>query len=183
MIPSLEGVVAIAAGNRTAYALLADGTLYAWGQNHAGQVGDGNSGDDVLSPVEVIAHNENGEPQTLTNIQNIAADGFVAMALDTQGQVWTWGLGSLGQLGQGYLEDGERDLENLANPSIINLTPQEFEEFAIHEIEVGAGGPAMALTIDGELLGWGWSFRGSMGLEGALDAWAYSSPLVLFSQP
>ncbi|MEM7609677.1 MAG: hypothetical protein AAF411_30390, partial [Myxococcota bacterium] len=53
--------------------------------------------------------------------------------------------------------------------------------FDVVEFEVGAGGPVLALTRAGNLFGWGWSFRGSLGLEGALDAWAYSSPLLVLA--
>jgi alpha-tubulin suppressor-like RCC1 family protein len=183
LIPGLEGVVAIAAGNRTGYALLADGTLRAWGQNHAGQVGNGQEGDDVPAPATVMTLDDQGQSVALGGVENIAADGFVAVALNDQGQMWTWGLGSLGQLGQGYLEDGERDLDSRAVASPVALTPEEVQEFATIEVEAGAGGPTLALTADSELLGWGWSFRGSMGLEGAIDAWAYSAPIILFSQP
>lgn len=182
-IESLQGVVEIAAGTRNGYALREDGTVWGWGQNHAGQVGAGDGGEDVLAPVQVMTRVQGDALVPLTGVVHLAADGFVAMALHEDGRVLMWGLGALGQLGQGNLSDGERDLGDRAWASPVALSAQELEEFVIQEIEVGAGGPAMALTASGDVLGWGWSFRGSMGLEGALDAWAYSVPIVLFSQP
>jgi alpha-tubulin suppressor-like RCC1 family protein len=55
--------------------------------------------------------------------------------------------------------------------------------FVIQEIEVGAGGPTLALSRDGNLFGWGWSFQGSLGLEGAINAWAYASPVLVMAAP
>ncbi|RTI04236.1 chromosome condensation regulator RCC1, partial [Thermus scotoductus] len=48
----LEGVVAVGAGDAHSLALLGDGTLFAWGDNRFGQLGDG-SREGRLRPVRV----------------------------------------------------------------------------------------------------------------------------------
>ncbi|MBX3744077.1 MAG: hypothetical protein KF833_02100 [Verrucomicrobiae bacterium] len=112
-------------------ALDADGTVWAWGSNSQGQLGDGTRTGRRL-PIRVL--NENGE-QPLRNIRAIAAasGGFPgpdsgseghSLALDSDGTVWAWGSNSNGQLGDGTTagrllpgrvldETGLRPLENI----------------------------------------------------------------------
>jgi hypothetical protein len=47
-------IVDVRAGGMHSVALDADGNVWAWGDNHAGQVGNGRSGS-VLAPVEVMS--------------------------------------------------------------------------------------------------------------------------------
>lgn len=182
VIPGVSNVIAVAAANTTVLALQSDGSVIAWGRNHAGQAGVGvGTPTQVLVPTPVRVLDGNGLEVPLTGIENIAADGFVSMAVTTDAQVYTWGLGGLGQLGQGYHDDATRDLDDRFVASPVAVEPGDEDVFDVIEIEVGAGGPALVLTTAGHLFGWGWSFRGSLGLEGAIDAWAYSAPLLVFA--
>lgn len=182
LIAGLEDVTAIASANTTAYALLADGTVVAWGRNHAGQAGIGvDTGEDVLIPTPMVTDDEDGTTAPLRDVVNVAGDGFVGLALTRSGQVYTCGLGSLGQLGQGALEDGNRDLTNRVHASEVFVADADRALFVVQEIEVGAGGPTLGLSRDGHLFGWGWSFRGSLGLDGAINAWAYSTPVLVLA--
>ena len=177
LVPGVGDAVSIAAANTTSYAQLEDGTMLAWGRNHAGQAGTGAvDGADVLSPTPVVLE----DLSALSGLDAIAGDGFVGVALTSEPRVLAWGQGSLGQLGQGYLEDGSRDLANRTFASPVAVDPRDESLFDVVEIEVGAGGPTMALTSEGNLFGWGWSFHGSLGLEGAIEAWAYSAPVLVF---
>ena len=181
-IPGLSDVVAVAAANTTAFALLADGSVRAWGRNHAGQVGSGDdSGDDVLAPSAVMTLDTDGTPTPLRDVVNIAGDGFVGMALDASGRVYTWGWGRLGQLGMGLLEDGERDLDNRLYASPVVVDSADASVFDIVEIEAGAGGPTLALSQAGHLFGWGWSFRGALGIAASINAGAYTTPVLVLA--
>src|SRR5207253_7607239 len=93
-VSGLGGVTAIAAGSLNALALKSDGTVWGWGYNYYGQVGNGQSGNNVLSPVRVGG---------LTGVVAIAAgnNGFTSYALKANGSVWAWGYDGLGQLGNG----------------------------------------------------------------------------------
>ncbi|MEM6292530.1 MAG: hypothetical protein AAGA54_14745 [Myxococcota bacterium] len=178
VVDGVEDVLQVAAANTTAFALLGNGTVLAWGRNHAGQAGVGDdSGDDVLAPTAVVV--ESGDP--LENVVSISGDGFVGMALTHDGTVYAWGLGALGQLGQGFLAGGERDLDNRVYASPVAVDRADARAFDILEIEGGAGGPSLAYSTDQHLFGWGWSFQGSLGLEGAINAWAYSAPVLVFA--
>lgn len=181
VIPDLDGVVALAAANTTALALRDDGTVAAWGRNHTGQAGVGDdSGDNVLVPTTILVEPSRGMFVPLADVENIAADGFVGLAVTTEGRVYAWGLGALGQLGQGVLKGGDRDLDSRVVASPLSVSSDDDDSFDVVEIEGGAGGPSMSLTRDGDLFGWGWSFRGSLGLDGAINAWAYSTPVLVF---
>lgn len=179
-IPGLENVVSIVSSNNTALALLADGTLKSWGRNHAGQAGIGAQSDHVLTPQTVLT----AEATPLTNVEQLAADGFVSVAVTRQGQVYTWGLGGLGQLAQGLLEvqpgetEAKRDLDNRAFATPIKLPAGTTLD--VREIEAGAGGPVFAWTHDKLIFGWGWSFQGSLGRKDFLNAWAYASPVKVY---
>ncbi|MCU0676154.1 MAG: hypothetical protein MUE69_25590 [Myxococcota bacterium] len=182
-VPSVSNAIAVAAANTTAYALLADGTVLAWGRNHAGQGGVASEATTVLAPTPVLRLAADGSASALGGVVGVAGDGFVGAALHSDGSVLAWGLGSLGQLGQGVLPDGARDLENRRAASPVAVSDADRALFVIQEIEVGAGGPTLALSRDGNLFGWGWSFQGSLGLEGAINAWAYSSPVLVMAAP
>lgn len=177
-VPNVHGV-SLAAANNNVYVLQADGGIVAWGQNNRGQVGNGTSEGPVLTPAVVLR----GVNTPLTGIESIAADGLVGMALDGTGKTFAWGLGNLGQLGQGYLDDGERDLDHRTFASEVVAPASAQSGFVGLEIEVGAGGPAFVWTTEGKLYGWGWSFQGSLGGGGALlNTWAYSAPFLVFPQ-
>jgi alpha-tubulin suppressor-like RCC1 family protein len=89
---ALTGVVAVAAGARYTVALKTNGTVWAWGDNSAGQIGDGTSGTNRLAPVQV---------EGLTGVVAIAAGGSHTVAMKGDGTVWVWGANSYGQLGDG----------------------------------------------------------------------------------
>jgi alpha-tubulin suppressor-like RCC1 family protein len=73
--------------------MLADGTIWAWGNDSAGQLGDGGTvSQDV--PEEITP------PQGVTYV-TLAAGGSTSYAIDTNGNTWAWGAGNSGQLGTG----------------------------------------------------------------------------------
>ena len=90
-VPGLSGVVQIAAGAASGYALKSDGTVWAWGYNHDGELGDGTTLD-RLFPSQVPG---------LTGISKIAAGQDVAYAIRPDGSVMAWGSNSHGLLGNG----------------------------------------------------------------------------------
>ena len=76
-------------------ALKSDGTVWAWGANDGGQLGD-NSLKDRPTPVQVKGLGGNG---VLIDIVAIAAGGQTSLALRADGTVWSWGVNDKGQLG------------------------------------------------------------------------------------
>jgi alpha-tubulin suppressor-like RCC1 family protein len=92
-VPNLDSVVAVAAGDGHILALKSDGTVWAWGYNPYGQLGDGTV-DDKAAPIRVSF-------PAGTQLVNVAAGFFHSMALDSSGNLWSWGANSLGELGTG----------------------------------------------------------------------------------
>jgi hypothetical protein len=86
-------VVAISAGATHAMALKSDGSVWAWGTNESGRLGDGTTAPRV-HPVSVMTASG-----PLTSVVAIAAGGMGGMALRQDGTVWAWGDNTFGQLG------------------------------------------------------------------------------------
>lgn len=87
-------VTAIAAGLDHSVAIIG-GSVYAWGYNYYGQLGNGatlGSYDPVRTLQTVIG---------LSDVETIIAGGYHCIAVDNAGVVWTWGRNAHGQLGDG----------------------------------------------------------------------------------
>jgi alpha-tubulin suppressor-like RCC1 family protein len=87
---TLTDIAAIAAGSDHCLAVSADGTLWAWGSNSSGQLGDGTS---MGSSTPVVVSN-------LSGVTSVAAGSAHSLALRS-GSVWAWGSNGFGQLGNG----------------------------------------------------------------------------------
>jgi alpha-tubulin suppressor-like RCC1 family protein len=128
---SLTSVTAVAAGSLHSLALKSDGTVWSWGYNLNGQVGNGNNTNQT-SPVQV-----SGITGTVTAI---AAGEHHSLAMTSDGKVWTWGLNSNGQLG-----DGSTTSRNTAG-QLTGLTV----------FSIGAGFThSLAVLWDGTVMAWG----------------------------
>jgi alpha-tubulin suppressor-like RCC1 family protein len=84
-------VINIAAGGNHSLAVLSDGTVWTWGSNSSGQLGNGTTNNTLL-PVKV-------ESEIISNIISTAAGYDHSVALQNDGSVLTWGANDQGQLG------------------------------------------------------------------------------------
>lgn len=94
-------VTAIAGGYDHTIALKSDGTVWAWGYNFYGQLGDGTS-TDKNTPVQVSG---------LTGVTAIASGNDHTIALKSDGTVWAWGFNGDGQLGDGTLTNSSTPVQ------------------------------------------------------------------------
>ncbi len=87
-VSGLSGVIAIASGTYHSVAMKADGSVYAWGWDAWGQLGDGTTGspDTVAVPQPVAG---------LSGVIAVSANAYASLALKTDGTVSAWGLGSM----------------------------------------------------------------------------------------
>jgi len=76
----------------TCVAIKTDGTLWTWGKNYQGQIGDNTSGTHRSSPVQTIASGTNWRQASFGQYNNI-------VAIKNDGTLWTWGSNTNGQLG------------------------------------------------------------------------------------
>ncbi|HYA26590.1 MAG TPA: hypothetical protein VEE82_01195 [Thermodesulfovibrionales bacterium] len=97
----------IGAGKYHSVALKSDGTVWTWGDNYYGQLGDGSSDLSSGAPVQVSG---------LAKITAITAGDFHTLALKSDGTVWTWGSNGNGQLGDGTTADSATPVQ------VIGLT-------------------------------------------------------------
>jgi alpha-tubulin suppressor-like RCC1 family protein len=138
-------VVAISAGAYHSLAVQRDGTVWAWGWNAFGQLGDGTT-TDRHAPVQVAR---------IAGVTAIAAGGFHSVALVTLGvltpTVWAWGWNGLGQLGDGTTTD--------------RLVPVPVATPPGGGIGAIAAGTyhSMMLFVDGSIGAWGWNAYGQLG--------------------
>jgi alpha-tubulin suppressor-like RCC1 family protein len=133
---------AVAAGGDHSLALSSTGTVYAWGANAYGQLGDGSTAS-VDAPVEVAT------PAGVT-FTAIAAGTGHSLALASDGQVYAWGFGASGQLGDGAKLD--------------SLTPVEVSiptGTTISSIAAG-GSHSLALSDAGLVFAWGSNVFGQL---------------------
>jgi len=87
----------------------ASGGAWCWGSNSYGQLGNGNAGSVTSSAIPVQVVTSAGGPG-LPNVAKVFVDnyeGFLACAIDTSTNVWCWGYGNYGALGNGYQDNSE----------------------------------------------------------------------------
>jgi len=118
-IPELSGVTAVSAGHRHSLALKADGTVWAWGYNDLGQIGDGTT-TNRPSPVQVGG---------LTGVVAVSAGTYHSLALKSDGTVVAWGDHSSGQLGTGTV------LYSTLPTAVPEVIPRP-------DLQIGSGAPA-----------------------------------------
>jgi hypothetical protein len=135
----LTDVIAIAGGRDMSYALRSDGTVWAWGLNDTGQLGDGTT-TMRTRPVRV---------GSLTNITAITGGRDHGLAVRSDGTVWGWGDNSQGEVGDGTLTN------RLAPVQVTGLTGA---------VEVAAGAyHSLARLSSGLLRSWGQNSNGQLG--------------------
>jgi len=164
-IDSLDNTVTeVAAGDYTSFAVKNDGSLWVWGSNQYGARGDGSSGGNLTSPVRVSLPNRVTTPSRRGK-HAVAVGVGVYAAIDTEGQVWTWGVNWNGRLGDGT-----------TNP---RYTPARVKKSASPNdyltgiISISAaGGTIAALDADGYVWTWGAGTNGVLG-NGLTDDSAY----------
>ncbi len=106
----------VSAGGGNSCALMGDQTVWCWGQNTSGQLGDGTI-KDAMVPVQVT-----GLPPAL----DVAPGHDHTCAIDTTNQVWCWGSNAFGELGNG-------------TTSVDSTAPVQAGTFAGLQVSAGDG--------------------------------------------
>ena len=134
--------IAITASGGHTCALRQTGTITCWGNNWAGQLGNGQSGDDADSsvPVEVLGIND---------ATQITASGRYTCALRQTGTITCWGNNEDGQLGNGTKTDSIVPVEVLGINDATQIT--------------ASGRHTCALRQTGTITCWGNNWAGQLG--------------------
>lgn len=138
-VGGISDVIAVAAGGQFSAVLKNDGTVWTWGSNQYGELGDGTNIDSYI-PVQVVA---------LTGIKAISGGWHHLLALKDDGSVWASGQNRYGTLGDGT------DIDRNVPVQAVGLT-------GVTAIATGYYSP-IALKNDGTVWGWGRNQDGQVG--------------------
>lgn len=154
-------VSTVACGDQHTLAVLSDGSLYAWGRNHKGQLGDGTT----TSRTDPVLINLG----TTAGIVDVAAGTAFSLVLLDTGFIMGTGQNDTGQLAVGDRTD------RLSFTRVYSLPVNE------KIVQIDAGGfHALALTESGRLLVFGDNAYGQIGGgTGLLTSWAYPLEMTL----
>jgi uncharacterized repeat protein (TIGR01451 family) len=138
-VPGIPQITAIATGLTFGVALAADKTVYTWGWNASGQLGDGST-------------TSRSSPAAVPNFSNavaIAASNSHTLAVKQDGSVWAWGSNYGGML---------------CDSTITNkLSPIPMDSLSGVKAAVAGGEFNLALKTDGTIFGCGYNYWGQLG--------------------
>jgi len=147
--------VPVAGGGWHALAVAADGSVWAWGANLSGSLGDGTF-DPSTTPIQVVGVGGTG---LFTDAVAVAGANEHSLALKSDGTVWGWGIGSSGELGDGMGADSSTPVQVVGEggigvlPDIVAISAEYYQSFA--------------LQSDGTVWAWGWNGEDQIGDIGA----------------
>ncbi|POM25853.1 Regulator of chromosome condensation (RCC1) repeat protein [Actinomadura rubteroloni] len=143
-VSGITNATAISAGSDGhALAVLADGTVKAWGSNSTGQLGDGTT-TNHSTPITVP-----GLTGVKTTWGAVAAGGGQSLAVLTSGTIKAWGSNSSGQLGDGTTTN--------------RTTPVSVSGITTGKQVAGGGFHSLAVLTDGSVKAWGLNGSGQLG--------------------
>jgi alpha-tubulin suppressor-like RCC1 family protein len=121
-VSALTGLTAIAAGGNHSLAMRGDGTVWAWGSNFAGELGNGTT-TNASTPVQVSAP---------SSVNAIAAGGIHSLAMRGDGTVWAWGDNSLGELGNGTTNSASTPVQVSGLAGVTAIAAGDLYSLAVH---------------------------------------------------
>jgi alpha-tubulin suppressor-like RCC1 family protein len=143
-IPNFDNVVYLSSGGNStsSIAIKSGGTLWAWGSNVGGQIGDSTQ-NSIFEPKQIFGVNK--------PLKAIISNRATSYAIDKDSAIWAWGSNFYGQLGLGITD------ARLTYPHKINHS-KKFVDIVAH------GPHTLALASDGSLWAWGINSSGQLGI-------------------
>jgi alpha-tubulin suppressor-like RCC1 family protein len=140
-----SGVTAIATGSSHTLALKSDGSVWAWGLNVNGQLGDGTM-TTRLTPVPVTSL---GPGSGVVAVAVSTGAGTHSLAVKSDGTLWAWGANANGQLGDGTTTNrlAPVAVSGLSGVAAVSAAPTR----------------TFAVKSDGTVWGWGLNNAGQLG--------------------
>lgn len=130
----------VTGGSYNVLALKSDNTLWGWGANPNGELGDGT----------YITRSTLSQIGTETNWLAISTGSHSTIAIKTDGTLWSWGLNSAGELGDGTTVKKNNPVQIGTDNDWLSVSVKGFTSFAIKN--------------NGTLWGWGQNNIGNVGL-------------------
>lgn len=138
----MEKVKSVSLGDFYSGAIKEDGSLWMWGDNGYGQLGDGTT-EEKHTPVKIME-----------NVKNVNLGVECSGAITEDGNLWMWGANGKGQLGDGTNEDKNTPVKFMENIKSVNL--------GAHDSGV--------IKEDGSLWMWGSNSHGMLGNGTIVDS-------------
>ena len=133
-IKIMENVAAVSLGAWHSAAITKDGSLYMWGENSDGQLGNGTT-------------NNLTRPQRIAvNVQSVELYGSYTTAISKDGGLYTWGYNLNGRLGNGTTTNSYTPIKIMSNV-----------------VSSAGGSHTIALKKDGTVYTWGTNVYGQLG--------------------
>ncbi|MEO6787402.1 MAG: hypothetical protein ABI318_14820, partial [Chthoniobacteraceae bacterium] len=133
----------VACGGYHVLAVNQNGSLWAWGQNASGQIGDGTTTTPRSSPVQV---------GTATNWRGISPGQYHSVATRTDGTLWSWGYNFYGELGDGTTTNHSSPVQVGTDSTWKSAAAGFYHTYAT--------------KLDGTLWSWGYNFYNQLGNGG-----------------
>ena len=150
-VSGLSNITKIAAGHIHSLALKSDGTVWAFGNNGSGQLGNGLTSDSC-TPVQVLINSTTA----LTNVVEIGAGAAHSIARKSDGSVWAWGSNLYGQIGDGTNTDRHYAVQVSGVSSAIGIASGAYHN--------------LALISGGSVKSWGRNNFGQLGNNSTSDS-------------
>ena len=143
------------------FGIKTDGTLWSWGENDKGELGQNNI-TACSSPIQIGSD---------TNWSTINSTGYGALATKTDNTLWAWGRGNWGSLG------------NNTGPSYYRSSPVQVGSDTTWPTDMDKMGTGathtLAIKTDGTLWVWGRNYWGQLGNNTDGNGYEKSSPVQI----
>jgi len=151
--------VSVWGGARDVITLKADGTVWTWGLDAYGELGN-NATTDQPYPVQVLGQ---AGAAPLAGIVAVMGGEAHNLALRNDGTVWAWGLNEEDQLGDGNAANSSTPVQVSGLSSIVNIASRGYHSLAVRS--------------DGTVWAWGWDNSGALGIGVADTNFDYTAPV------
>lgn len=146
-----DKIVFVSIGLENASAITLNGSIYMWGRNHIGQLGDGTTVDQHL-PVDITGRFNMNQGEIIVS----SSLGWIhSSALSSEGRIFTWGSNGSGKLGDGTTT-------NRLLPTDISNQFDFSQADYIQSVKLGYTHSAI-YTSNGKVFIWGHNYKGQIG--------------------
>jgi alpha-tubulin suppressor-like RCC1 family protein len=149
----------VSSGSGNTAAIKTDGTLWTWGSQSSGRLGNAVTTGNISTPVTTFAGG--------TNWKQVSSGGGHTAAIKTDGTLWTWGGGGSGRLGNAVTTDVSTPVTTFAGGT-------DWKQVAAGDAHT------TAIKTDGTLWTWGNGGSGRLG-NGIIAFVSRSTPVTTFA--